>query len=351
MRAPSRHPLRTAALLVALAALAAVPLAGGSMPANQHEFLMQQLTTVMIAGLLAMSLDLLVGVVGLVSLGHAAFYGLSAYLLVLVTPQYEAPSLLTDVPLAIGGTALAAAVIGALVLRTSGVYFIMVTLAVGQMLFYLFNDSKIAGGSDGIYLFVRPSLQAGGATLIDFENKSHLYYGTLVALAGSYLLLRAMLAAPFGKVIQGIGINEGRTRGLGYDVFTYKLIAYVIAAALAAVAGVLGASQYGFVNPSMLGWHASGTVLVTVILGGLGTLIGPVAGAFVVELLRHGLEGMTSHWLLPFGLLIMLMVLVLPGGLAGLPERMRRLAPRRAPRLTIRPHPTATDRPAPEIEP
>lgn len=325
MHSPSHRRLRIAGWSLAIAALAAVPLADGLLPASQHEFVLQQVTTVMIAGLLAMSLDLLVGVVGLVSLGHAAFYGLAAYLLVLLTPEYEAPSLLTTVPLAIAGTAAAAAVIGALVLRTSGVYFIMVTLAVGQMLFYFFNDSKIAGGSDGIYLFVRPALTVGGATVIDFENKLHFYYATLAVLVGAYWFLRMLLAAPFGKVIRGIGINEGRTRSLGYDVFVYKLAAYVIAATLAGLAGVLGAAQYGFVNPNMLGWHASGTVLVTVILGGMGTLAGPVVGAFAVEILRQMLEHLTEHWLLPFGVLIIAMVLVLPGGLAGVPAQVRRL--------------------------
>ncbi|MGQ9370432.1 branched-chain amino acid ABC transporter permease [Azospirillum sp. ST 5-10] len=343
---------RVAGLLLLLAALLAVPLAGTLLPDNQSEFLVQQVTTVMIAGLLAMSLDLLVGVVGLVSLGHAAFYGLSAYLLVLATPEYEAPSLLTTVPLAVAGTAVVAAAIGVLVLRTSGIYFIMVTLAVGQMLFYLFNDSKIAGGSDGVYLFVRPNLTVGDVTVLDFENKLHFYYATLAALAAAYGVLRMLLASPFGQVIRGIGINEGRTRSLGYDVFAYKLVAYVVAATLAAVAGVLGASQYGFVNPTMLGWHASGTVLVTVILGGMGTLIGPVLGAFAVEILRHVLEHLTSHWLLPFGVLIILMVLALPGGLAGLPAQLgalrRRPAGGPAPRRPVMAPPAAI--PAPETD-
>lgn len=334
MRSSPRLPLRAIGLLLLLVALAGFPLAEGLMSGNRHEFILQQLTTIMIAGLLAMSLDLLVGIVGLVSLGHAAFYGLGAYLLVLLTPEYEAPSLLTSVPLAVAGTGVVALAVGAMVLRTGGIYFIMVTLAVGQMLFYFFNDSKVAGGSDGVYLFVRPALEIGGAKLVDFESKVQFYYAALAALVVSYAFLRVLLAAPFGKVIRGIGVNEGRTRSLGYDVYAYKLVAFVVAGMLAGLAGVLGASQYGFVNPAMLGWHASGTVLVTVILGGMGTLVGPVFGAFAVEVLRHGLEHVTSHWLLPFGVLIILMVLAMPRGLAGLPEQLRglgRLLPR-APR-------------------
>ena len=227
-------------------------------------------------------------------------------------------------PLALAGVALAALATGALALRTGGVYFIMVTLAVGQMFFYLFNDSKMAGGSDGAYLYFKPVLSLGGATLLDFDNKRHFYLTTLAVLVVSYLLLRAMLEAPFGKVIRGIGINENRTRGLGYDVYAYKLVAFVVAAVFAGLAGILSASQYGFVNPGMLGWHMSGSALVTVILGGAGTLAGPIVGAFLIEMLRQGLERMSDHWLLPFGGLIILMVLVLPRGLAGLLARERR---------------------------
>ena len=313
--------LMIGAALVAL--LAVFPFLGGMMTANSHEFYMQQLTTMMILGLFCMSLDLLVGIAGLISLGHAAFFGLGAYLLVLTTPEYATPSILVQVPLALAGVGLAALVTGALALRTGGVYFIMVTLAMGQMFYYLFNDSKIAGGSDGIYLYFKPVLSVGGATLLDLDNKRQFYLTTLAALVLSYLFLRAMLEAPFGKVIRGIGINENRTGGLGYDIYAYKLVAFVIGGLFAGLAGILSASQYGFVNPGMAGWHMSGSALVTVILGGAGSLSGPILGAFLIELLRHGLERLTDHWLLPFGGLIILMVLVLPRGLAGLLARER----------------------------
>lgn len=307
--------------LLAAAMIAVVgvfPLLTGLFSGNQHEFYLQQLTWIMIFGLFCMSLDFLVGIVGLVSLGHAAFFGLGAYLLVLTTPEYETPSLLRAVPLVLGGVAAAALAVGAVALRTSGIYFIMVTLAIGQMFFYLFNDSKLAGGSDGIFLFARPNLTVGDTVWIDFESKTQFFYATLFLLAGCYAVLRVVLAAPFGKVIRGIGVNENRTRGLGYDVYFYKLAAFVLAGTIAGLSGMLAAAQYGFVNPSLLGWHMSGTALVTVILGGMGSLFGPVIGALLVEVLRHGLESVTEHWLLPFGALIILMVLVLPKGLAGL---------------------------------
>ncbi|TAK49503.1 MAG: branched-chain amino acid ABC transporter permease [Xanthobacteraceae bacterium] len=292
------------------------------MNANLHEFFLQQITYIMIFGLLCMSLDLLVGIVGLVSMGHAAFYGLGAYLLILLTPQYSTPSILTTIPLVLGGVAAIALVIGAFALRTSGLYFIMVTLAVGQMFYYFFNDSKLAGGSDGVYLFAKPTLEIGGRTLINLESKVQFFYVSLGVLLVSFAILRLMLESPFGKVIRGIGINEYRTRGLGYDVYFYKLIAFVIAAVFAGLAGVLGAVQYGFVNPSMLGWHMSGIALVTVILGGMGSLIGPVLGAAFIEVIRYALEHATQHWLLLFGSLIIIMVLAFPRGLAGLGEQL-----------------------------
>lgn len=309
---------RALAFAAFVVVIAAFPLAAQGLTANLYDFYLQQLSWVMIFGLFCMSLDLLVGIAGLVSLGHAAFFGLGAYFLILVTPEYSAPAIHVAVPLALAGVGLVALVVGALVLRTSGIYFIMVTLAFGQMFFYFFNDSKVAGGSDGIYLFVKPVLELGGITLVDLASNTQFYYTTLVVLVLAYGLLRMVLNAPFGKVIAGIGINEARTRALGYDVYFYKLTVFVIASVLAGLAGMLAASQYGFVNPSMLAWHMSGTALVTVILGGMGTLIGPLLAAFVIEALRHGLEALTAHWLLPFGLLIVMMVIVMPRGLAGI---------------------------------
>lgn len=315
---PIANRFRAGGIAAMVAVLALFPLLAGFFEQNQHEFYMQQLSWIMIFGLFAMSLDLLVGIVGLVSLGHAAFFGLGGYMLVLLSPEYETASLLTVLPGALAGVALAALVVGALVLRTRGVYFIMVTLAIGQMFFYLFNDSSIAGGSDGVYLFFKPILEVGGVLLLDLGDRNQFYYAVLVSLFASYLLLRVIMAAPFGKVIRGIGVNENRTQGLGYNVYAYKLVTFVISATLAGLAGFLAAAQYGFMNPAMLGWHNSGTALVTVILGGMGTLVGPILGAFVIEFLRHGLESLTEHWMLLFGGLIILMVLVLPRGLAGL---------------------------------
>lgn len=316
MTSPSK-PLALILLLL-LATLALFPAWGPLAFAAKYNFLVQKLTGIMIFAILAMSLDLLVGVAGMVSLGHAAFFGLGGYALALMSPQYEAADFWVVLPAAMAVSALAALAVGLLVIRTSGIYFIMVTLAFGQMGYYFFNDSRLAGGSDGAYIYVKPAVEAFGRTLVDLDNRQAFFYLVLVALVLVYALLRVLLASPFGRVLAAIGVNEGRVRGLGFNPTAYKLVAFTIAGSLAGLAGFLAAAQYGFVNPAMMGWHQSGHVLVMVILGGMGTLFGPVLGAFVLELAHLGLEGMTEHWLLPMGMLVIAVVLVLPKGLAGL---------------------------------
>ena len=312
-------PKRLAVLLLVLvAALALFPLWGKLVFAAKFTFLMQKLTGIMILAILAMSLDLLVGVAGLVSLGHAAFFGLGGYMLAMMSPQYEAANLWLVLPAGLGAVALAALVVGFLSIRTSGIYFIMVTLAFGQMGFYFFNDSKLAGGSDGAYIYVKPSIEAFGVTLVNLDSKLSFFYLTLGVLVGVYALLRVLLASPFGRVISAIGVNEYRVQGLGFNPMAYKLVAFTIAGTIAGLAGFLAASQYGFVNPAMLGWHQSGHVLVMVILGGMGTLFGPVLGAFILELAHFLFESLTDHWLLPMGGMVIAIVLLLPKGVAGL---------------------------------
>ena len=312
MRAPSGTAMRT--LLVAGAlALVLFPLAGSV-------YYTQLITKIMILAIFAMSLDLLVGYAGLVSLGHAAFFGLAGYVLALMSPQSEGANLLTTLPCALAASAAAALVIGALVLRTSGVYFIMVTLAFAQMLYYLFHDSGLGGGSDGIYINMKPVLSIAGWAPFSLESKVSFYYFTLAVLLAVYFLLRMVLHSPFGRALQGIKANEHRMRSLGFATFRYKLAAFVFAGTLAGLAGYLGAMQFGFVNPEQLSWHQSGNALMMVILGGIGTLAGPVFGAFAFTLLQDLFESFTKHWQLLMGGFIVLVVLVLPGGLHQLIE-------------------------------
>lgn len=307
------------ALVAALAALALFPLIG-------EAFYLQLVAKIMILAIFAMSLDLLVGATGLTSFGHAAFFGIGAYALFLMSPSYAAANFWLALAVAVLAAASAALVIGLLALRTSGVYFIMVTLAFAQMLFYYAVGAKALGGSDGAAIDVRPTPAIFGWTPFNLGNRVHFYYVALVAMTLVYGLLRRVLRSLFGHVISGIRVNEHRMLALGYQVFQYKLAAFVLAGAIAGVAGFLDAAQFGAVNPELLGWRQSGTVLMMVILGGMGTLYGSILGAFAFTLLQEVLSDLTKHWLLPMGLFIMLAVLILPRGLSGL-RRMARPAP------------------------
>ena len=306
------------AIVLGLAALLLV------LPLFAEKYYVQFATRILIMAIFAMSLDLLVGYAGLVSLGHAAFYGLAAYTLALVSPQYDGASLWTSLPLAVGAAALVALAIGSLALRTSGVYFIMVTLAFAQMLYFVFHDTKIAGGSDGVYIYVRPVADLFGWRPFSLENVAHFYYVTLALAVTVFVALAVVLRSPFGRVIAGIRVNEHRMRSLGYATFRYKLVCFAIAGGLAGIAGYLAAAQHGNVNPDMMGWHLSGSGLMMVILGGMGTLVGPIVGALAMLALEIAFQGVTKHWQLLMGGFIVLVALFLPGGLIGLASAWKR---------------------------
>ncbi|MCH9013546.1 MAG: branched-chain amino acid ABC transporter permease [Proteobacteria bacterium] len=304
-------------LLAAVAGLALFPFAS-------DEFYLELFTHFMVLGIFAMSLDLLIGYTGLVSFGHAAFFGLAGYLLAIITPESEAMSLWVSLPVCLAGVALAALVIGWFSVRTSGVYFIMITLAFAQMTFYYFNENVALGGSDGMFIFTKPTVGVGGFEIIDLGNPTTVYYAVLASLVACYLLLSMVLRAPFGRVIKAIRVNEHRTRALGYDTRRYKLAAFVIAGTMAGYAGYLEAVSTGIVSPGHLSWHQSGLVLILVILGGMGTLYGPVLGAFALGLLHDQVQDVTVHWQLVQGIFVILVVLFLPHGIAGLVARLAR---------------------------
>ena len=305
--------MRWVALFVLLAAA----------PLFLEGFYLQFATRILIVALFALSLDLLVGHAGLVSLGHALFFGLGAYTLMLLSPQAAAASLPLSLAAAAGVAALAALLVGALVLRTSGIYFIMVTLAFAQMAYYAVHDSKHLGGSDGKYIYVRPVLELFGWKPFDLEQPLHFYFFALSILAAFFLALRVLLASPFGRVIAGIKANEHRMRAVGFPTYRYKLACVVIAGGAAGVAGWLAAAQEGVVNPEMLSWHQSGQLLMMVILGGAGSVAGPLVGAGAFEVLELVLQGWTRHWQLALGALIVLAVLFLPRGLSQLFPSLR----------------------------
>ena len=319
MSAPQAHletlPRSVQLLLVlGLMALIAFPFAG-------QDFYTQMVTRMMILAIFAMSLDLLQGITGLVSLGHAAYFGLAGYVLAFLSPADAAASWLTTLPLAVLASALLALVIGFFVVRTQGIYFIMVTMAFAQMVYFLFFDNKALGGSDGLYVNVRPA-----ALGLDFENKQVLYYFTLVSMLLVYGFLRRLLWSPFGRTLNGIRLNEHRTQALGYASFSYKLTAFTLAGALAGLAGYLWAAQSGYVNPELMGFHMSAHAIMMVILGGMGNVAGALIGAFGFELFLHFFKDLPKvgefelgkHWQLWMGSLIVLVVLIAPQGLMGL---------------------------------
>ncbi|MDQ6628864.1 MAG: branched-chain amino acid ABC transporter permease [Pseudomonadota bacterium] len=289
------------------------------------------LLRIAVYAIFALSLELLVGAVGLVSLGHAAFLGIGAYAAVLGSGDDAAP-LIPLVLLSVGAAAAYALVVGALGLRTRGVYFIMVTLAFAQMAFFVVHDTRAGGGSDGIFLTAKPVLRVGGALLLDLGQRLPFFYTVLVALAATYAFLAVLLASRFGHALGGIRVNETRMRAAGFSTYRYKLAAFVIAGALAGLAGFLLAVKDGAVNPELLAWNQSGVVLLMVILGGIGSLRGAVIGACAFTLLSELFQSeplfgrLAGHWQLLLGIAIIVFVALLPRGLIGLGRGWRRQA-------------------------
>ena len=325
MSASSKAPLERLpralhiALMLGGLALAAFPL----VPMEGRDFYLQMLTQMMILAIFAMSLDLLQGVTGLVSLGHAAYFGLAGYALAFLTPADTPISLWWSLPVAALGAALAALVIGFFVVRTHGIYFIMVTMAFAQMVFFLFFDNKALGGSDGIYVNFKPHASIAGWDGIDLENKATFFYLTLLVLVGVYLFLRRLLFSPFGRALAGIRANEHRMRAVGYGTYGYKLTAFTLAGGLAGVAGYLWAAQTGYVNPELMGFHMSAHAIMMVILGGMGNFAGAIVGAFAFEYTLHLFKDITKHWQLLMGSFIVLVVVFAPRGLLGLLVRQK----------------------------
>jgi len=313
------------AMGLALLALLAFPFVGS-------DFYKEMVTRMMILAIFAMSLDLLQGVTGLVSLGHAAFFGLAGYALAFMTPNGAPVSLWWTLPMAVLGAALAALVIGFFVVRTQGIYFIMVTMAFAQMIFFLFFDNKALGGSDGLYINFKPTAAALGQTLFDLDNKTTFYFFTLAIMLAVYAFMRRLLWSPFGRALAGIRVNEHRMRAMGFGTFGYKLTAFTLAGALAGLAGYLWGAQSGYINPDLMGFHMSAHAIMMLILGGMGNFAGAIVGAFAFEYLLHAFKDLPAigafqtgkHWQLWMGLFIVAVVLFAPRGLLGVAARLMR---------------------------
>ena len=283
-------------------------------------YVLSLVTRVMIFAIAALALDLLVGYGALVSFGHAAFIGLGAYAVGILS-AHGVSELLVALPLALAVSALFALATGAVCLRTKGVYFIMITLAFGQMAYFTASSLAPYGGDDGLTIRMRSTL-AGVAV---FGNERALYYVSLLALLAAYLSCRALIASRFGRVYRGARENPLRLATIGFEVFRYQLAAYVIAGMLGGLAGFLLANATEFVSPAYMSWQRSGELLIMVIFGGLGTLNGAIIGAAALLLAEEWLSGRTEHWKVIFGPLLVLVALFARGGLIGAWARLRRI--------------------------
>lgn len=313
--APGRRTASTLGIvLLALVALA-YPFA---MRALDADFYISVASRIMIYGIAAASLNLILGYGGMVSFGHAAFVGIGAYVVGIGIVEGLTSGWLAF-PLAIGVAALAAVGIGAVSLRTRATYFIMITLAFAQMLFYLVNSVKAYGGDEGLPIKVRSDFGFG----LNLKDDLTFYLVVLAFLALTLLLVHRIMGSRFGRVVLAMRDDDLRAEAIGYPTFRYKLILFVIGGALGGLAGALMVNQQNYVSPNALYWTQSGALMIMVILGGVGTLWGPLIGAAVMLLLEEVVSAYTVHWQFYVGWVLLAIVLYAPRGLVGLIDRVR----------------------------
>jgi branched-chain amino acid transport system permease protein len=319
--------VRRAILLAALALGLALPVLAGL---SGLDYGVGVATRILIFALAGMSLNLILGYGGMVSFGHAAFFGTGAYVVAILSQHASLGEPLATWPFEIAGTesaliawplamavaGLLALMIGAVCLRTSGIYFIMITLAFAQMIYFFFVSLEAYGGDDGLSIWARST-----AGPLDLADDVQFYYLVLALLLVVLALKARLVASRFGATLAGIRDNERRMAALGFPTTRYKLAAFAMSGALAGLAGALIANQTEFVSPSFLDWQRSGEIMVVVILGGMGTLYGPIAGAIAFLLLEEVLSQWTQHWMIVMGPLLVLVVLFARRGLWGLVER------------------------------
>jgi branched-chain amino acid transport system permease protein len=284
-------------------------------------------TTITIQAGLAVALGFVVGPAGLVSLGHAAFYGLAAYLFAMLAPASEPANLLNTLLVAVCGTAVCAAVVGAISIRSRGLYFILMTLAFGQLGYHFFHDTGIGGSADGTYIYFRPEVRLPGLD-ISLDGAVQFYQFVSLVVFAAVALVWWLRRSAFGSLLVAARDNEMRIRAFGYSLYALRLVAFVISGAIAGAMGYLAAAQHGFVAPEMLAWHNSATALVMVLIGGKDTTSGPAIGAILLLLAEELLQRATEHWLVGIGLIIVVIVMAAPQGIV--PYLARLLSTRRA---------------------
>jgi len=274
---------------------------------------------IIILAMAAVSLNLILGYGGMMSFGHAAYLGIGGYAVAILAYEGVGSGFI-QFPVALAASDVFALAVGALSLRTRGVYFIMITLAFAQMAYYIASGLARYGGDDGLTLQERSKF--GG--LIDFSNKTTFYYVSLVLLYATIFLVWRLINSRFGLVIQGSRSNEARMRAIGFPTYRYRLTAFVIAGTICGLAGALIANFTDFVSPSMMFWTRSGDLMIMVIFGGMGSLFGPVLGAVALLVLEETLSRVTEYWMIILGPMLLLVVLFVRGGIDGLLKQVSR---------------------------
>ena len=308
--------------LVTLATLllfAAMPLLA---PLLGHDFYVDVFARIMIWSIAALGLNLILGVGGMVSFGHAAYIGIGGYAIGILA-YHGIDDGFIQWPVALLASGLASLVFGAISLRTRGVYFIMITLAFAQMVYFLGVSADTYGSNDGMTIWNRSEFAVGDAEL-DLGNGTLFYYLVFGILVGVFALVRRLVASRFGAVVQGARSNETRMQALGVPTYRYRLAAFVVSGLICGLAGILMANFEKYVSPDMMDWQRSGVLMFMVILGGMGSLFGPVLGATAYLILSDLLSGVTEHWHIIFGPFLVLFVLFVRGGIAGLIDRRHR---------------------------
>ena len=302
--------VRNAFVVALLVVLALVPVYAGLIG---NYFLMSLFTRIVILAMAAVSLNLIMGFGGMVSFGHAAYLGIGGYAIGILAKE-GINSGFVQWPLALAMSALFALAVGALSLRTRGVYFIMITLAFAQMVYYVAIGLDRYGGDDGMTIYKRSQF----GDLINLSNKTAFYYLCLVLLLLAVYIVWRIVNSRFGMVIQGARSNDRRMRAIGFPTYRYKLVCFVIAGTICGLAGALLANHTDFISPAMMHWTRSGDLIVMAVLGGMGTVFGPVIGAVALLVLEEALSGVTEYWQIIIGPIFLLVVLFARGGIDGM---------------------------------
>lgn len=308
--------LRGWVILIFMVVLGALPILTDIF---SQPFYLSVATRVVILMMAALSLNLILGYGGMVSFGHAAFIGLGAYS-VGIPAYYEMGSGWMHFPIAIAVSALFALITGAISLRTKGVYFIMITMAFSQMVFFGFVSIEEYGGDDGLVIYSRSTFSG----LIDLDDPTTLYYFCFASLVAMLFLVHRIVNSRFGMVVRGGKENERRMQAIGYNTYVYRLTCYVISGAMCGFAGALLGNFTNFISPEMMDWTRSGELIFMVILGGAGVLFGPVLGTAFFLVVEEIFSSFTVYWQLPFGILLILVVVFWRGGIDGFLRQLER---------------------------